>query len=157
MDNDLISFEAMLAAKESAEWAFWGVVIAAGSLFVTLLTFYVAVRALNSWKSQEIVKERKAFIVSVMKFQNIIGFGSNFNIKVLGNEAREPFWKLTNSLMDIYESSITMISNKDREQASKIYLELDDVYKQIHGGEIDNQTAINRIMEIRRGNFFRKF
>ncbi|WP_440531012.1 hypothetical protein [Serratia marcescens] len=61
MDADLISYESMLTAQESAKWAFWGMVATWGSLVVSALTLMLAYRALTSWKEQEKLKVKQNF------------------------------------------------------------------------------------------------
>ncbi|HHK8149047.1 TPA: hypothetical protein ACQVIB_000275 [Serratia marcescens] len=59
MDADLISYESMLAAQDSAKWAFWGMLAAVASALATIITTlvagiaaWIAYRTMNSWKAQ---------------------------------------------------------------------------------------------------------
>lgn len=59
MDSDIISYESMLAAKESAYWAMHAVIAAWGSLALAFITLGVALYAMNTWKSQEKVSAKR--------------------------------------------------------------------------------------------------
>lgn len=59
MDSDIISYESMLAAKESAYWAMHAAKAAWGSLILAFMTFGVAIYAMNTWKSQEKVSAKR--------------------------------------------------------------------------------------------------
>ncbi|MEX3171643.1 hypothetical protein AB4M04_06065 [Serratia quinivorans] len=59
MDADLISYESMLVARDSANWAFWGMVAAVASAIATITTTIIAgvaaliaYKTMNSWKAQ---------------------------------------------------------------------------------------------------------
>lgn len=69
MVNDYISYEAMVAGRNAAEWAGWSTVVAFGSLLVSLLTLGVACKAYGVWKKQEILKIKMEFKKALMAFK----------------------------------------------------------------------------------------
>lgn len=69
MDANSISYESMIAAKEAATWAFWSMLATAGGLLVSILTLYVATRAIHTWKKQEILKIKMDFKKSLMRLK----------------------------------------------------------------------------------------
>ncbi|MGL9632054.1 hypothetical protein Q7I59_19745, partial [Escherichia coli] len=72
MDADFISFEAMLAAKDSAQWAYWGMWIALFSAITTFFAMVIGGITIFSWRKQEALKDKKAFVLSVLKFQKTV-------------------------------------------------------------------------------------
>lgn len=72
MDADLISYESMLAARDSADWAFWGMIAAYGSAIMSFLTFVLACFALNAWKQQEKLKVKKDFKESLIRLKHLL-------------------------------------------------------------------------------------
>lgn len=64
MNADLISFESMVAAKDSAQWAFWAMVFGGVSALATLVTTIVAIvaafvafKSMNAWREQEKINQ----------------------------------------------------------------------------------------------------
>ncbi|HGM5416863.1 TPA: hypothetical protein ACKP1J_001212 [Serratia liquefaciens] len=72
MDTDLISYESMLAARDSASWAFWGMVATWSSLVVSVLTLVLAYLALTSWKKQEELKVKQNFKESLFQLRSLL-------------------------------------------------------------------------------------
>ncbi|HFF9479189.1 TPA: hypothetical protein ACGFA2_001908 [Serratia marcescens] len=72
MDADLISYESMLATRESADWAFWNMVATWGTLAVSTATLVLACLALQSWKRQEELKVKQAFKASLIQLRNLL-------------------------------------------------------------------------------------
>ncbi|KZP80136.1 hypothetical protein A3460_05405 [Enterobacter roggenkampii] len=69
MAVDYTSYESMLAAREAANWAFWSMLVTAGGLLVSILTLYVATKAIHTWKKQEILKIKMDFKKSLMRLK----------------------------------------------------------------------------------------
>ncbi|PHM25770.1 hypothetical protein [Xenorhabdus budapestensis] len=68
MDTDLISFEAMIAAQQSAKWAYWAMF---GTWFAGIATFFAVLVALfnaSAWKNQLIVKEEQLWATALMQY-----------------------------------------------------------------------------------------
>ncbi|MEK9498213.1 hypothetical protein V2H77_17425 [Photorhabdus sp. P32] len=61
MDTDLISYEAMIAAQDSARWAFYAMLGTWFSGLITLCAVIYAKKALTTWKKQEKVKVKMDF------------------------------------------------------------------------------------------------
>lgn len=72
MSSDFISFESMLAARESANWTYWIMVATWISLVTSLGTFFLAFLALNSWKQQEKTKVKMNFKKEILNLKNVI-------------------------------------------------------------------------------------
>lgn len=67
MDSDLIAYEAMLAAKDSAEWAWWTMSAALATVFISLATLGFAYTALDSWREQEKLKLKMEFKRAILE------------------------------------------------------------------------------------------
>lgn len=72
MEDNFVSYESMLAAQDSAKWAFWGMVATWGSLVVSALTLILAYRALTSWKEQEKLKVKQDFKASLFQLRSLL-------------------------------------------------------------------------------------
>lgn len=70
MDSDIISYESMLAAKESANWAWWTMAASIATVLISLATLGIAYSALNSWKDQERLKIKLDFKKKLIEFED---------------------------------------------------------------------------------------
>lgn len=66
MNADLISYESMVAAKDSATYAFWSTCAAIVTSLASLATLGIAFTALDSWKEQERTKAKLEFKRSIL-------------------------------------------------------------------------------------------
>jgi|GEM_PF-1851435 hypothetical protein len=72
MDADLISFESLIAAKASAEWAFYSLLVSAGSIVISIITLVIAKKALNTWKDQYREDKKIKLIDTLVSFNNLL-------------------------------------------------------------------------------------
>lgn len=70
MDVDVISFESMLAAKASADWAFYALFVTSASLVISLITLIIARKALYTWKEQYKEDKKIKLIDTLILFNN---------------------------------------------------------------------------------------
>lgn len=158
MDADLIAYESMLAARESAQWAYWGLWISFSAALATFLATAAGVAVLFSWRSQEAFKDKKTFVFSVLKFQQTIGLGpETYDLTSDPVPDTHPFSKLTFALMQVYENALTMAKKKDRNKAIEIYLQLNEVYESLHQGKTDSDGALRVLFQITADPFFENF
>lgn len=66
MDADIISYETLLATRDSAEWVMWGAIATGIAAVGSMLTLFCAAVALNTWKKQEKTKIRSEFKRSLL-------------------------------------------------------------------------------------------
>lgn len=121
MDSDIISYESMLAAKESAYWAMHAVIVAWVSLGLAGITFGVAFCAMNTWKSQEKVKAKREIKKSAGKLFVEVGLmpekfskrnvtngqavskSSNYEVRVSQSNQRDiDEWLMHEKLSELY-------------------------------------------------------
>ncbi|CAI2449111.1 Uncharacterised protein [Serratia liquefaciens] len=151
MDADLISYESMLAARDSANWAFWGMVAAFCSTGVTLFAAIVAYRAISVWKLQDKAVEIKKLKLSVFRFQMKITFSRNmFASSNKPQHQVDEAFSILKSLDEVYEGTLTFHNKVLRNQASEIYNEISLLVYDYLQGKINNQIIIDRIVEIRK-------
>ncbi|HID8210474.1 hypothetical protein [Serratia ureilytica] len=74
MDTDLISYESMLAARDSADWAFWGMIAAIVSALAMLVTLFFAYKALSTWREQEKAKVKLDFRIAIRHLRSSLLF-----------------------------------------------------------------------------------
>lgn len=97
---DYTSYASMLAARESANWAFWSMLATAGSLLVSILTLCVAIRAIHTWKKQEILKIKMDFKKSLMRLKTeCYSFPEYIDVAKInyGQQYIDADWKLTDA------------------------------------------------------------
>ena len=158
MDADLIAYEAMLAARESANWAYLGLWISLSAAVSTFLATAAGVVVVFGWRNQEAFRDKKAFVISVLKLQQTIGLGPNkYQLTSEPIPETHPFSKLTFTLHQVYENVVTMTKKKDRAKAKQIYLQLSEVYESLSKGEVDREIALRVLFEIKVGPFFENF
>jgi hypothetical protein len=66
MDADFISFETLMATRESAWWVMWGAIATVVTAIGSLLTLAYAAAALTTWKKQEKTKIKSEFKRSLL-------------------------------------------------------------------------------------------
>lgn len=158
MDADLIAYESMLAAKESAQWAYCGLWISFSAALATFLATAAGVIVLFSWRRQEALKDKKAFLFSVLKFQQTIGLGPKiYELTSDPVPDTHPFSKLTYALLQVYENALTMTRREDREKAKEVYLQLNEIYESLHQGKTESDSALMVLFQITADPFFEKF
>lgn len=67
MDEKQIALEAMLAAKDSAHWAWWTMAATIFSFLISLGTLGMAFSALDTWRQQEMLKLKMEFKRSILE------------------------------------------------------------------------------------------
>lgn len=67
MDDKQVAFEAMVAARDSAHWAWWTMVATISSVIISLGTLGMAFSALNTWREQELLKLKMEFKRSILE------------------------------------------------------------------------------------------
>ncbi|WP_263752576.1 hypothetical protein [Kosakonia cowanii] len=72
MDADLISYETLLATRDSAEWARWTMVAAWISAIATSFTLFFAYRALSTWREQEKTKVKLDFRIAIKHLKSTL-------------------------------------------------------------------------------------
>lgn len=72
MEANYISYEALVASREAADWALWAMLGTWFSGVVTLVAACVAFLALRTWKQQEKHNERKALKSSLINYRNLL-------------------------------------------------------------------------------------
>lgn len=154
MDANYISYESLLAARDSAQWAYWSMWIALASSIFTSLALVVGWMSIVSWRRQEMLKDRKAFARLVLKYQKVIGLGP---LTYSLNAPSVQFDLLTNTIVEIYESALLMTNKKDRKKAVNVYLSLNVIYELLHQRKINSNEALTAVLKIREDTFLNDF
>lgn len=150
MDADLISYESMLAARDSADWAFWGMVASFCSVFATLFAAAVALKTINSWKHQARSQELKNFSLAVYNFQLSVIRGPEIEKgKKLNQDELEQVMHTYDALGDVYAATIMAHDTSIRAQTSVIYGKLADIQKAFSEGIMTREVAVDKIVQIR--------
>ncbi|EPF1256662.1 TPA: hypothetical protein L9220_003235 [Klebsiella aerogenes] len=67
MDEKQIALEAMLAARDSANWSWWTMAATISSVLISLGTLGMAFSALDTWRQQEMLKIKIEFKRSILE------------------------------------------------------------------------------------------
>ncbi|WP_131541975.1 hypothetical protein [Pantoea agglomerans] len=100
MDLDLISFETLIATRDSADWVMWGAIATGLAAASSLLTLYFARAALNTWKMQEQTKIKSEFKRSLLAL--------DYAIHMMPDE-----WNMSTAMMVQVRSKSFIISEGD--------------------------------------------
>ncbi|WP_324286494.1 hypothetical protein RDI40_06155 [Enterobacter hormaechei] len=73
MEDKQIALEAMLAAKDSAHWAWWTMAATIFSVLISLGTLGMAFGALDTWRQQEMLKLKMEFKRSILELSYSLG------------------------------------------------------------------------------------
>lgn len=66
MDADIISYETLIATRDSAQWVMWGAIATGVAAAGSILTLICAAAALSTWKKQEKTKIKSEFKKSLL-------------------------------------------------------------------------------------------
>lgn len=155
MNSDIVAYEAMLAAKDAAEWALWGVIAAFVSAGVTAFATVVALLAIGEWKNQVKLQEVNQLKVSIFRYQVRVGVArERFERGIIDKELSLEKRDVLIFLDDVYTNTFTMHNKKRRNQASSIYCELAEIHTDFINGIIDRESAVDKIVAIRKENKF---
>lgn len=72
MDEKQIALEAMLAARDSAHWAWWTMAATIFSVLISLGTLGMAFSALGTWRQQEMLKLKMEFKRSILELSYVL-------------------------------------------------------------------------------------
>ncbi|MFS7191025.1 hypothetical protein AB6864_00805 [Serratia proteamaculans] len=150
MDADLIAYESMLAARDSADWAFWSMIASFCSVFTTLFAAWVALKTINSWKTQSRSQELKNFSLAVYNLQVSVIEGPEIEKgKQLSLDDLKQVDISYGALGAVYVASIMTHDTSIRAQTSVIYSKLADIHKEYTEGLTPRNETIDKIVKIR--------
>lgn len=150
MDADLISYESMLTARDSANWAFWSMIAAFCSAGSTLVAAIIALLTINSWKRQARAQEIKNFIMAVYNYHSSMIYAPDLQPgKELSNYEYELFMPTFKALAAVYETNLMIQSARVREKTATLYSQLSKVHVKYREHEITKDEATKQILEIR--------
>lgn len=153
MDADLISYESMLIARDSANWAYWSMIAAFCSAGATLVASIIALLTINSWKRQSRAQELKNFSLAVYNYHNSMIRAPNPHPSEHPNELEQQILNHTfNSLSSVYETTLMIHIAKTRAEASSLFLQLSEVHTKYLDHKITGREADNKILELRNTN-----
>lgn len=101
MDANYIAYEALVATREAADWAFWSALGTWFSGIITLVAAFVAFRALQTWKQQERHNEKKALKAALINYRNLLVMMPE-TLEPSEPDCRQPALLLQDSMNQIY-------------------------------------------------------
>ncbi|MCF1610126.1 hypothetical protein LQ759_09555 [Serratia marcescens] len=150
MDADLISYESMLTARDSANWAYWSMIAAFCSAGATLVAAIIAFSTINSWKRQGRAQEVRNFIFAVYNFHNAMIRTPELKpeSKPIGLDF-DLYMQTYKTLSAVYEAHMMIQSAKYRVRTARIFNELTKIHGDYRKREITAEKAVNDILQIR--------
>ncbi|MEY1226019.1 hypothetical protein AB7098_15620 [Klebsiella aerogenes] len=67
-----ISYQSLLAYRESADWAFWGMAAAWLSASLSFVTLFIAGYTLNTWRKQEALKLKVSLKQAILELETAL-------------------------------------------------------------------------------------
>ena len=67
-----ISYQSLLAYRESADWAFWGMAAAWLSAALSFVTLFIARYTLNTWRKQEALKLKVSLKQAILELETVL-------------------------------------------------------------------------------------
>ncbi|EMF02951.1 hypothetical protein [Serratia marcescens] len=153
MDADLISYESMLTARDSANWAYWSMIAAFCSAGATLLAAIIALLTVNVWRRQSRAQELKNFSLAVYNYHNSIIRAPNPHPSGTPNELEQHILNQTfHALSSVYETTLMIHMAKTRAKASLLFSQLSEVQNKYFDHEITGKEASDKILQLRTTN-----
>lgn len=150
MDADLIAYESMLIARDSASWAYWAMVAAFCSAGATFIAAIIALLTINSWKRQARAQEVRNFILAVYNFHTAMVRAPELQAgKVLEDLDHELYMQTFKTLSSVYEANLMIHSARIRGKTATLFSQLSEVQIQYRKCEITRDEAIKKILEMR--------
>ncbi|HIE1449397.1 TPA: hypothetical protein ACXJF2_004379 [Serratia marcescens] len=150
MDANLISYESMLTARDSANWAYWSMIAAFCSAGATLLAAIIAFLTINSWKRQARSQEVRNFILAAYNFHVAMIRAPELQAgKKLENQDYQTFMQTHQALSAVYEAHLMIHSARVRGKTATLFTQLSDVQIQYRKHELTRDEATEKILKIR--------
>ncbi|MDQ9128750.1 hypothetical protein RDT67_20230 [Serratia fonticola] len=148
MDADIISYEAMLAAKDSAGWAFWAMCGTWFSGVVTLFAACVALKAMGVWKLQERRSEKKALKTALINYRNLAIVLPPWIDPKNPEVYREAALASQNSINQIWSIVTLMeIDLAGTDEIGSKFLELNDAHNKYLSGEVEHNQVMSVLFD----------
>lgn len=152
-----ISLQSLEIARESANWTFVSMLAAIASAVISLITLIVAWRALNSWRMQEAIMERKNLIKAYLHYQRLLMAAPHL---LTPDNPDQLQLRHVNSLhdacIDIRACIIVMMDGKSHEKYGKDYQKLLPSHQAYIAGEISKDVLASVVRGLVGEDFFNR-
>lgn len=170
MDTDIISYETLLATRDSATWVMWGALATAIAALGSILTFFVAGLALNTWKNQEKTKIRSELKRSLLALDYSIHMMPNAWDRLTAQRANLAI-EQKKFLFEVDQETIAAIlalkkcwhdalsawvmceGQLKKTSLTKLWNELSNIYIDFIQGKADKKTILEKLAEMHSVNF----
>ncbi|NUW63305.1 hypothetical protein HUZ94_06875 [Cronobacter sakazakii] len=158
MEIDPISAGSMVAAFESARWAFWSVVVSAGAAFISLITAIVAFFALRTWRDEAIETAKrewkKSIINLTMRLSSAFGTVTHQRSTAYDEYHREDLRALIDASVACWASLLVTMERNPRlmrntlEKYAKAYLEFINMFDNYEEGKATRDEILMKVQEL---------
>lgn len=148
----------MVAAFESARWAFWSVVVSTGAAFINLITAIVAFLALRTWRDEatETAKRewKKSIINLTMRLTSAFGTVTPQNSAAYDEYHRDDLRAIIDSSVACWSSLLVTLEQNPRlrrhilEKYAKAYMELIKMFDDYEEGKATRHEIQVKVQEL---------
>ncbi|MBB1200774.1 hypothetical protein EGM70_10775 [Enterobacteriaceae bacterium 89] len=168
MDADIISYETLIATRDSADWVMYGAIAAWVAVACSVITFIFAAYTLTIWKKQEKLKLKSEFKRSLLSLDYSIhmmpddwGVAVSNRIRSLDKSAYLPGDKEAAASFDDLKknwhnaiSAWVMCEGQRKEMnLTKKWEELSKIYVQYIRGLAGKETILKKLAEMHNVEF----
>lgn len=148
----------MVAAFESARWAFWSVIVSTGAAFISLITAIVAFFALRTWRDEAIETAKREWKKSIINFTMRLNAASGTVTNQLSTAYdeyhREDLRALMDTSVSCWSSLLVTLEQNNRlrksilEKYAKPYLEFIELFDNYEKGEATRDEILVKVQEL---------
>ncbi|POT58310.1 hypothetical protein C3432_10435 [Citrobacter amalonaticus] len=148
----------MLAAFESARWAYWSVIVSASAAFISLITVVVAFFALRTWRDEAIEtakREWKRSIINlIMRLTSSFGTVTEQRADLYFEFHKKDLHIRIDASVACWSSLLVALEQKPRlrrkilKKYAKPYMELIEMFDKYENGETTRDEILVKVQEL---------
>ncbi|MBA5202204.1 hypothetical protein H2Y57_00610 [Pectobacterium aroidearum] len=165
MDVDIISYETLLATRDSANWVMWGAIATGVTAVSSVFTLFYAIAALNTWKKQEKTKIKSEFKRSLLALEYAIHMMPNNWDTSMVQEMHIEMAARTHTLQNYEEIVVAQSDLKKcwhdatsawvmcegllkKTNLTRLWEELSNIYIKYLSGRINKKVILDKLAEM---------
>ncbi|WP_454833541.1 hypothetical protein [Rahnella aceris] len=168
MDTDIISFETLIATRDSANWVMWGAIATGVAAIGSILTCFCAVAALSTWKIQEKTKIKSELKRSLLALDyaihsmpddwdrtkaHLVKIGPKSFISAGTSEAELAVIELKKCWHDALSAWVMCEGLLFKTNLLTLWQELSDIYINYLQGRVKKIVILNKLQEMHSVKF----
>lgn len=144
-----ISFESLVTARESAQWAYVSMIVSIISIIISLLTLIAAWRALSTWRKQERALERKNLIKAFLHYQAcLVSAPEKLTPKKPDNWQLHHVNAMHNGITEIRACILIATGKNGYKEYGHAYAKILPIHQSYIYGEVDKSSLISIVNKV---------